>query len=150
MRVFNKDKTVELFEYDVDKGYLVLEKLFIAHHEAIEKVDGKFHYETIKEFPNGGKEVKKVWDIEPAEEKDAWDEYEDIQVYIPYTEKELKEKANLEYEFLVDSMIRERYSLSHELSILRQRDSKPIEFEEYNDYAEQCKQKAKIQLQRES
>lgn len=150
MRIFNEDKTFELIEPDLSLGYLTPDKLFVAHHDAIEEVKGSFHYEVVREFPNGGKEVKKVWDIEPITAKDAWDEYEDIQVYIPYTEEELKEKTDREYEFLVDSMIREKYSLSHELSILRQRDSKPTEFEEYNDYAEQCKQKAKIQLQRES
>ena len=50
---------------------------------------------------------------------------------------------SLNYGELVDSYIREKYSLSAELSILRQRDTKPEEFKEYNAYAEQCKAKAK-------
>ena len=50
---------------------------------------------------------------------------------------------SLNYGELVDSYIREKYSLSAELSILRQLDTKPEEFKEYNAYAEQCKAKAK-------
>lgn len=39
--------------------------------------------------------------------------------------------------------IRKKYSINDELAILRQRDSKPQEFEEYNTYVEQCKTKFK-------
>lgn len=85
MRVFDESKTRELTEYDLSAGYLKPDKRVIAHHEAQEAVEGQFHYETIKEYPNGGKDVKKVWDVEPQEAREAWDEYEDIQIYIPYT-----------------------------------------------------------------
>lgn len=43
------------------------------------------------------------------------------------------------YEEQVVAKIRERYSIDDELAILRQRDTKPDEFEAYNAYAEQCK-----------
>ena len=43
---------------------------------------------------------------------------------------------------LVDMMIRCQYSISDELAILRQRDSKPEEFAAYNEFAEQCKTEA--------
>ena len=49
---------------------------------------------------------------------------------IPYAEK-------------VERLIREKYSVSDELAILRQRDTKPEEFKEYFDYAEECKNRAK-------
>lgn len=39
--------------------------------------------------------------------------------------------------------IRKRYTISDELAILRQRETKPQEFEEYNTYVEQCKSKFK-------
>lgn len=48
-----------------------------------------------------------------------------------------------EYEALIVSYIRERYSINDELSIIRQRDSKPDEFAEYNNYVEDCKVRAK-------
>ena len=51
-----------------------------------------------------------------------------------------------DYISLVDSKIRRRYSISSELAILRQRDSKPKEFAEYNAYAEACKAEAKAEL----
>lgn len=47
------------------------------------------------------------------------------------------------YSANVSSLIRKRYSVNDELAILRQRDSKPDEFAEYNTYCEQCKAKAK-------
>lgn len=47
------------------------------------------------------------------------------------------------YEQKVSFLIRDKYSLDDELAILRQRDSKPEEFEEYNIYCEECKTKAK-------
>jgi hypothetical protein len=39
--------------------------------------------------------------------------------------------------------IRKRYTINDELAILRQRETKPQEFEEYNTYVEQCKSKFK-------
>lgn len=47
------------------------------------------------------------------------------------------------YEQKVEDYIREKYSVSDELALLRQRDIKTEEFTEYNGYCEQCKQKAK-------
>lgn len=43
----------------------------------------------------------------------------------------------------VERMVRMRYSLSDELGLLRQRESKPEEFEAYYAYVEQCKARAK-------
>ena len=51
------------------------------------------------------------------------------------------------YGSLVEKKIREKYSLSAELAILRQRDDKPEEFAEYNAYVEQCKDEVKKSLQ---
>ena len=50
------------------------------------------------------------------------------------------------YEERVVELIRLRYDINSELAILRQRDSKPDEFAEYNAYCEECKAKAKEQL----
>lgn len=47
------------------------------------------------------------------------------------------------YEEKVVQLIRERYYMDDELAILRQRDSKPEEFAEYNAYCEECKKRAK-------
>lgn len=50
------------------------------------------------------------------------------------------------YGSLIEKKIRQRYSLSAELAILRQRDSKPEEFAQYNAYVEQCKAEVKQEL----
>ena len=33
MRIFNEDKTQELKEYDLNKGHLELDKLFVKHQQ---------------------------------------------------------------------------------------------------------------------
>ena len=91
MRIFDETKTNELKEIDTKKGYLVEDKLLIASHNAIEAVEEQGHYETVKEYANGGKDVKWVVDAPGVEAKDAWEEYEDINVFIPYTVKQLVE-----------------------------------------------------------
>lgn len=63
-------------------------------------------------------------------------------IYRDMTEEEL---ANIEpiptipYEQRVVNRIREVYSIDDELAILRQRDSKPEEFAEYNAFVEKVK-----------
>lgn len=81
---------MELENPDLSLGYLREEKILIAHHDAVEAVQEQWHYETIAEYPNGGKDMKKVVDVPGVEAKDAWDEYETVQRYIPYTDEELE------------------------------------------------------------
>lgn len=50
------------------------------------------------------------------------------------------------YSELVNEKIRKRYSVSEELSILRQRDTKPEEFAEYNSFVETCKSEARLEI----
>lgn len=50
------------------------------------------------------------------------------------------------YEKLVESLIRKRYSVSAELAILRQKDTKQAEYIAYDKYAEECKKEAKARL----
>lgn len=57
-------------------------------------------------------------------------------------EKENKDKSNilmLCYDEAVNLKIRERYTESQEFAILRQKDEKPAEFNEYYAYCEECK-----------
>lgn len=51
------------------------------------------------------------------------------------------------YEREVVNLIRKKYSLNQELAILRQRDTKPTEFAEYNTYVEECKKIIKIVME---
>lgn len=64
--------------------------------------------------------------------------------------RELTDKEkNERYENLIVSEIRKKYTIDQELAILRQRDTKPEEFAEYNTYVEDCKAKVKETLQLE-
>ena len=54
--------------------------------------------------------------------------------------------ANDEYENKIVALIRQKYNVNQELAILRQRDTKPEEFAEYNEYVEQCKKQVKNEL----
>lgn len=88
MRILGENN-VEITAPDLTLGHLVEEELFVAHHPAVEEVPEQWHYETIQEYPGGGRDVLKVIDVPWVEEKDAWDEYETIKRYVPYTEEEL-------------------------------------------------------------
>lgn len=109
MRIFDQDGNELLREeIDFEKGYLVDDQIFIEHHEAIEAVEEEGHWETVAEYENGGKDVDWVVDVPAVEAKDAWDEYEDIQVYILYTEEELEARAEAERKAQEEAELQER------------------------------------------
>lgn len=88
MRIVDQNG-IELSDFDPKKGYLVEKQLFIKHHEAVEAVEEIGHYEVVAEYPNGGKDVEWVVDTPGVEAKDAYDEYEDVQQFIPFTAAQL-------------------------------------------------------------
>lgn len=75
------------------KGYLKREQRLVKHHDAVEAIEEQGHWETIREYPSGGKEVVWVVDVVGVEGKEAWDEYEEVERYIEYTHEELSELA---------------------------------------------------------
>lgn len=81
---------VELDAPDLSLGYLTEEEILISHHEAVEAVAEQWHYETTAVYENGGRDVKKVIDVPGVEAREAWDEFETVQRYIPYTDEELE------------------------------------------------------------
>lgn len=120
MRVFNEDKTQELKEYDLNLGHLIEDAIVthhgaeiihheaeIIHHNAVEGIEEQGHYETVAEYPNGGRDVRWVIDVEGVAPVLAWDEVireaydeiakeaydheERIKVYVPYTKREILE-----------------------------------------------------------
>lgn len=167
MKVYNENKTQVLETYDLELGKLVQDKILKESHEAVpevpaitveakiaeitanggkvEEIGGK-QYKVIEEFPNGGKTVEEIKETPAVPAKDAYDEYEDIKVYIPYTAEELVERKQQKYEDRVVELLRKKYTLNQELAILRQRDEKPEEYQAYHDYAEQCKATAKTEI----
>ena len=94
MEVYNKEKTQIISDYDLSKGRLERDERTI-YHEAVKEVVEQFHYEVVKEYENGGKDVEKVVDVKGVPGRDAYEETEDIYVFIPYTDEELKKKETL-------------------------------------------------------
>lgn len=77
---------------DLSLGWLE-DKTQTIHHDAVAGVEEVSHYETLAEYPNGGKDVQKVVDVPGVEAKEAWDEEEQMQVYHLYTAEELAAQA---------------------------------------------------------
>ena len=87
MEIYNE--SMERIENpDVSLGYLTASTRTL-HHEAVEGVDEVWHHEVVAEYPNGGKDVKRVIDVPGVQPSDAWDEEIEIQIYHPYTQEEL-------------------------------------------------------------
>lgn len=89
MRIFNDDKTVEYSKIDLEKGYLKSDRLFIRHHEACDEVKEEGHYEVVCEYENGGKDLMWVVDVPAHPAREAYDEYEDIYIFVPFSDEEL-------------------------------------------------------------
>lgn len=111
MRILDENN-IELIEgqINLELGYLKPESIISIHHEAIEETKEVGHYEVIAEYPNGGKDVAWIIDTPGIEAKEAWDEYEDIQRYVLYTEEELAardaKKKEKEEEAMLNAQLR--------------------------------------------
>lgn len=92
MEIFDQEGNL-IEDPDLEKGYLIQDRLLVAHHEATEAVEEVSHYEVTAEYENGGKDVKKVIDTPAAPAMEAWDEYRDIRRYVAYTVEELAANA---------------------------------------------------------
>ncbi len=96
---------------DLTAGHLVDDTETVAHpaQAAVEELS---HYETVAEYPNGGKDVRKVIDRAAVPAAPAWTEQLPIQRYIRYTAEELaaqdaarkKQEAQDKLPELVDSL----------------------------------------------
>ena len=107
MRIFNEDKTVQMYLEedrvevgdfidipdnlicDLSKGKLVSDTL-IEHIPEQQEIQEQWHYKTVKEYENGGKDVEKVIDVVGQPYIAEHDEVENILVYKPYSEQEIK------------------------------------------------------------
>lgn len=73
---------------DLTLGYLV-DGTEPVEHPAVEGVEEVSHYETVAEYPNGGRDVRKVIDVPGVPAQAAWTEKVPVQRYIRYTAEEL-------------------------------------------------------------
>lgn len=104
MKVYNQSKTEILKEYDLSKGYLVDDTIinnipeqkgetakekaekYIAIGIKVEHINGKYY--LIKEIYKNGASLEEIKETPPTP---AYVDIENIKVFIPYTENELKE-----------------------------------------------------------
>ena len=73
---------------DLTLGYLI-SGTEPVEHPAVAAVPETSHYETVAEYPNGGRDVRKVVDRPGVQAQEAWTEQVPIQKYIRYTAEEL-------------------------------------------------------------
>ena len=89
MKIYDEALENELTAPDLELGRLEPARRLVAHHEA---EDAVWHYETMPcaEHADCPKDLRQIVIDTPA--RAAWDEYEDVQRYVPYTEEELAER----------------------------------------------------------
>lgn len=73
---------------DLTLGYLV-DDTEPVEHPAVEGVEEVSHYETVTEYPGGGRDVKKIIDVPGVTAQASWTEQVPVQRYIRYTAEEL-------------------------------------------------------------
>lgn len=79
-----------LDEYDLTLGKLTAQTETV-HHEAVAGIQEQGYWQTLVEYPNGGKDVAWVVEVEGVKAQEAYDEQIDYQLYTPYSEEELSE-----------------------------------------------------------
>ena len=87
MKIINENGAV-VENPDLTLGYLV-GGTEPVEHPSVEGVDEVSHYETVAEYPNGGRDVRKVIDMPGVPAQAAWTEQVPVQKYVRYTAEEL-------------------------------------------------------------
>lgn len=112
---------------DLTLGYLV-DDTEPVEHPAVEGVEEVSHYETVAEYPNGGRDVRKVIDVPGVPAQAAWTEQMPVQRYIRYTAEELaaqeeerkKQEAKDKLPETVAALQEENKTLKKESEMLKQ------------------------------
>lgn len=122
------DETGAIIENpDLTLGYLVGDTEPLEH-PALEGVEEVSHYETVAEYPSGGKDVRKVIDTPGVAAKAAWIEQVPIQRYVRYTAEELaaqeeerkKQEAKDQLPETVAALQEDNKTLKEENTMLKQ------------------------------
>ena len=87
MKILDENGIV-IMEPDLTLGRLI-DDTEPLKHPAVEAVPELAHYETVAEYPGGGRDVRRVVDQPGTAARAAWTEQVPIQRYIRYTEAEL-------------------------------------------------------------
>ena len=113
---------------DLTLGYLV-GGTEPVEHPAVDGVEEQWHWETVTEYPGGGRDVQRVVDVPGVPARPAWTEQLPIKRYIRYTAEELaaQEEARKKQEA--------KDKLPETVAALRE-DNKTLKKE--NDMLKQC------------
>ena len=123
-----------------------IDKTCLTRTHIVVDEDGKEHEELMYKR---GDLIKPPYNYKIVEVDDKYadcvasDFNQDLSFSIDKYKSRKETEAKIEYENKIVSLIRKKYNINQELAILRQRDTKPEEFAEYNEYVEQCKAEAK-------
>lgn len=90
VEIYN-EKMERIENPDLSKGRLV-EHTKTIKHEAVEGVEEVSRYEIVKEYPNGGKDLKKVVVVPGVKAKPPRTEEVKYYVYKEFTKEELEKK----------------------------------------------------------
>ncbi len=88
MEIYN-EKMERMDHPDLTRGYL-RSGVRTVEHAAVKGVEEKWHYEVTAQYKNGGRDVQRVTDVPGIEARAAWTEEIPIQIFVPYTEEQLK------------------------------------------------------------
>lgn len=104
MRIFDVTKTYELSRDSIDmaKGYLKPDKKFVMHHDEVFAREAVYIDKPVI-YPNSSTSIYKELVTPAVEAKDAYDEYEDIEVYVPYNTEELKDMLRAKRDGLLNA-----------------------------------------------
>lgn len=90
-RLSEDEARLAMEQVEAGEAYLQ-DDVLTVRHEAVEAVEEVSHYETVREYPNGGRDVRRVIDVPGVEAAEAWEETIPIKTVIPYTPEELAER----------------------------------------------------------
>ena len=82
---------------DLTLGYLTADTEEVTH-PAVEGVEEQWHWETVTEYPNGGKDVRTVVDRPGVQAQEEWVEQVPIQKYVRYTAEDLAQREKEQQE----------------------------------------------------
>lgn len=96
MKIIDETGTV-VENPDLTLGYLVDDTEEVTH-PAVEGVEEQWHWETVTEYPNGGRDVQKIIDRPGVQAQEELVEQVPIQKYIRYTAEELAQREKEQQE----------------------------------------------------
>ena len=95
MKIYDEHLENELKNVDLEKGHLEPARRLVAHHEALER---QYHYEVMDDTVTDDCPKGLRREVEDVAAHEPWDEYEEVQRYVLYTEEELAEIAKKQEE----------------------------------------------------